>query len=297
MNTNRNFPWWGVVLGIGCIGLLCIGILAVGGMTYFYIQEPSTQFVTEVVITVPPPATEEPIPNTVPIIPEPTSSVNAEPTLSINPEPTASGSSLTGNQQLDESRLYDDFSSEALGWPVFDDGKTILKYEEGQYSFQIAEPDYFDWAYIPVDFTPFEIWFDMKSAAGPQNGTAGVFCQFRDENNYYYVEFDLGEASYVIGQFINGEDVPLTPQNVQGQYWQDASNFNSAPGAVNRIGIGCYPDVISLFINDEWVTEVSTQTALDTLGEAAFFVYTYPFADAQGYKVYFDNVEVYKPVQ
>ena len=124
-----------------------------------------------------------------------------------------------------------------------------------------------------------------------------MFCHLRDENNYYYVEFDLGEAWYVIGQYVDGENIPLTPENAQGQYWQEASRLNSSPGAVNRIGIGCYPQFITLFINDEWVTEASVQKPLDAPGEAAFFVFAYPFADAEGYKVYFDNVEVYKPVQ
>ena len=155
MNTNRNFPWWSILLGIGCVGLLCVGIMGVGGIAYFSIQKPSTQLPPEVVSTVPLPATQGPVPTDIPVLPEPT--------LSVNPEPTSSGSSLTGGQQLEGSRLYDDFSSEGLGWPVYDDGRTILKYEDGQYSFQVAEPDFYDWAYMPVDFTPFEIWFDIKS--------------------------------------------------------------------------------------------------------------------------------------
>ena len=289
MNTNRNFPTWGIVLGIGCVGLLCIGILGVGGFAYFYLQEPSTQVVTEVVSTVPPPATEGPAPTDLPVLPELT--------LSVNPEPTSSGSSLTGNQELDEFRLYDDFSSDALGWPVADDGKIILKYEDEQYSFQVREPNYYDWAYVPVDFTPTDLWFDVKGIPGPQNGTFGVFCQFQDADNYYYVEFDLGERAYLVGQFVDGQDIVLTPENAQGQYWQEASALDSSPGAVNRIGISCYQNFFSLFINGEWIVDVNPPEPVDNLGSMAFFVYAFSDADAEGYKVYFDNVEVYKPVQ
>ena len=285
MNKNRNFSWWGVVLGIGCACLLCVGVLGVGGVAYSYLQIASEPPLPEFVSPVLPTYTEQPT-----IIPD-----ISEPTPSAAVEPTASGPALTGSQEATEYRLYDDFSSDALGWSVFDDGKTIMKYEDGQYSIQIKEAEYFDWAFMPVGFSPFEIRFDIKGVDGPQNGTAGVFCHFRDEDNYYYVELDLGDALYVIGQFVDGEDIPLTPENAQGQYWQEASTLN--PGAVNRIGISCYPQSIVLFINDEWVTEASVQQPLDGPGEAAFFVYTYPFADAEGYKVYFDNVEVYQPVQ
>lgn len=288
MNTKRGFPWWGVALVVGCACVLCVGVLGLGGLAYFS-QATSEPPISKFASPIPPIDTEQP---TITIAPD-----VQEPTLSATTEPTGSVPSLTGSQEASEYRIYDDFSSDALGWPVFDDGKTITKYEDGLYSFQIKEADYSDWVYMPVDFSPFEIWFDMKSAAGPQDGTAGVFCQYQDQDNYYYVEFDLGTASYVIGQFVNGENIALTPENAQGQYWHTSSALNSAPDAVNRIGIGCYQDFITLFINDVWMMEVTVQTPAETLGEAAFFVYTFPFADAEGYQVYFDNAEIYKPVQ
>jgi len=285
MKTNRNFPWW-VVLAVGCVCVLCVGVLGVGGVAYFY-QMTSVPPTSEYVSPTLPVYTEQPAVTVE--IPEPTQLVTVE--------PTASGSSLTGKQELTEFRLYDDFSSEALGWPVFDDGKTILQYEDGQYGFQIKEPDYMDWAYVPVNFTPLEIRFDVKSITSQQHGTFGLFCQYQDENNYFYVEFDLGTATYVIGQYAKGENIALTPQNAQGQYWQEASTLNTSPGAVNRIGISCYRNFITLYINDEWITDVNPPQPVDNPGSMAFFVYAFPFADAEGYKVYFDNVEVYQPVQ
>jgi hypothetical protein len=300
MNKNQKFPWWGIVLGAGCLCIICVGgILGLGGFVYYYNQTSPATSLPEIMSTNALLNTAQPIVTPTVIAGQPlvTPSVIAvQPSLP-TPQPTSAGSSLTGKQELTEYRLYDDFSSNALGWPVFDDGKTIIKYEDGQYGIQIKEKDYTDWAFVPVNFTPFEIWFDIKSIAGPQNGTAGVFCQYQDENNYYYVEFDLGQASYVIGQYANGENIALTPQNAQGQYWQDTSKLDTSPGAVNRIGIGCYQNFIVLFINDEWMMEATVQKPADKLGEAAFFVYAYPFAGADGYKVYFDNVEVYKPVQ
>jgi len=291
MTEQKRFPWLAVILGVGCVGVLCVGVLVVGGgAVYFLTQETAIPSVPEPVVTVPVEILE---PTSVPApVVEPTL---VEPTAV---EPTTPGTSLTGDQRLDDHSLYDDFSSDALGWPLFDDGKTILKYENQAYSIQITEPDYEDWAYLPVDFIPYEIWFDVQGLPGQQDGTFGVFCQYQNEDNFYYVEFDLEINSYVIGQILNDEHIPLTPQNANGQYWQDASGtLKSPPTSVNRIGVTCYLDSITLFINDQWVDEVGVGQPFDQPGEAAFFVYTFDFAGENGYKIFFDNVEVWQPVQ
>ena len=163
MTEQKPFPWLKVILGVGCAGIFCLGVLVFGGGTFFFLTQESA-----------PPPVPEPAVTIVYVtptnLPEPT-----QPAPPPAPAPTDSGPALTGNQHLDEFSLYDDFSSEALMWPLFDDGKTILKYENGAYSFQIAEPDYIDWAYLPVDFIPYEIWFNVQGLAGEQDGTFGVF--------------------------------------------------------------------------------------------------------------------------
>jgi len=282
--TQRKFPWWALFLAGGCLGLLCLAVIGVGGYIYFQNQMTAGPVAPEQVI-IEMSATPETLPTATLSAPTPASA------------PTDSGPTLTGNQHLDEYSLYDDFSSEALMWPVFDDGKTILKYENEAYSFQIVEPDYIDWAYFPVDFIPYEIWFDVQGLPGQQDGTFGVFCQYQDVDNHYYVEFDLQTNSYIIAQYLNGEDIPLTKQNTVGQFWYETSAFKSSPELVNRIGVSCYLDSITLFINDQLVDQVDVNQPLEQTGEAAFFVYTFDFAGLEGYKVFFDNVETYQPVQ
>lgn len=285
MTEQRKFPWLAVLLGVGCVGVLCVGVLVAGGGAALFLTQRSASpsmpepVVTEVIVT------RESLPTATP--PVPTSA----------PAPTDSGLSLTGNQHVDEHSLYDDFSSEALGWPIYDDGITIIQYEDEAYSFQIAEPDYENWVYFPVDFIPYEIWFDVQGLDGPQDGTFGVFCQEQDDDNFYYIEFDLEINTYAIGQVLNGEDVPLTPENPDGLHLWETDAFESSPTSVNRIGIGCYLDSITLFINDQYVDEVSVAQPFDQPGEAAFFVYAFDFAGPEGYKVFFDNVETWQPVQ
>ena len=300
MNEQRRFPWWIILVGVGCLVIICIGVLIVGGgATYFLIfrsdtasmPEPITPVAVEVLEpTSIPTATFEPTPLEPTDSPPPT----LQPTRS---EPTSAELALTGEQYVDEYSLMDDFSSDALGWPVYDDGMTILEYEDQAYSFQIREPDYYDWAYFPVDFIPYEIWFDVQAVSESQDGTFGVFCQFQDSDNYYYVEFDLAESNYIIGQIYDGEYIPLEGQTTSGQNWVNTNTLNSSPSSVNRIGISCYLESITLFINDEWVDEVNLSQPFDQPGEAAFFVYAFETVDENGYEVFFDNVEVYQPVQ
>ncbi|MGD8406461.1 MAG: hypothetical protein PVJ21_22580 [Anaerolineales bacterium] len=285
MSEQRRFPWLPVLLGVGCVGMMCIGVLVFGGGAALFLTQRSAS-----------PSMPEPVATEVIVtqvsLPTATSS-----TPTSAPTPTNSGLSLTGDQYVDDHSLYDDFSSDALGWPVYNDNTTILKYEDEAYSFQIAEPEYIDWAYLPVNFVPYEIWFDVQGLSGPQDGTFGVFCQYQDVDNHYYVEFDLENNSYIIAQYLEGEDIPLTKQNTVGQYWYESNAFKASPDDVNRIGIGCYLEEITLFINDQLVDQVNVEQSFDQPGEAAFFVYTFDFAGPEGYKVFFDNVEIWQPVQ
>ena len=282
MTEQKRFPWLAVILGVGCVGALCVAVIAVGGVAFFATQRSETSI----------PSAPEPV-VTVDVQPvEPPMEMTEAPPPA--PEPA---SDLTGKQHVEEYALFDDFSSDALHWPVYDDGLTIMKYENEMYSIQIAEPEDIDWAYFPVDFIPYEIWFDAQGAPGQQDGTFGVFCQYQDVDNHYYVEFSLESGSYIIAQYLDGEDIALTQQNTVGQFWYDTDAFNTPSTAVNNIGVSCYLDSITLYINNQLVDQVNVPDPFDQPGEAAFFVYTYSYADEDGYKVFFDNVDTYQPQQ
>jgi hypothetical protein len=285
VTEQKRFPWLAVILGVGCVGILCVGFLVVGGGAAFFLTQRSTSpSMPEPVVTVQvlPPET----------LPEPTQPVPPPATI-----PTDSAPTLTGEQRRDAHSLYDDFSSDALMWPTIDDGKTIIKYEDKAYSFQIAEPEFIDWAYFPVDFIPYEIWFDVQGLPGQQDGSFGVFCQYQDVDNHYYAEFELQSNSYIIAQYLDGEDIALTKQNDVGQFWYETDAFKSSPTSINRIGVSCYLDSITVFINDQLVDQVDVLQPFDQPGQAAFFVYAFSYAGENGYKVFFDNVETYQPVQ
>jgi hypothetical protein len=285
MTEQKRFPWLAVILGAGCVGVLCVGFLLIGGGAAFFLTQRSASPSMPEPVIIEVSATPQILPTATLAVPSPAS------------VPTDSSPALTGDQRVDDHSLYDDFSSDALGWPTFDDSKTIIKYENNAYSFQVIEPDFYDWAYIPVDFIPYEIWFDVQGLPGQQNGNFGVFCHFQDVDNYYFVEFHLGGNLYWIGQYVDGKEVALTPQSADSQSSQSASALKSSPTSVNHIGVSCYLDHITLFINDQQVDDVSVKQPFDQPGKAALFVYTYEDAGENGYKVFFDNVEAWQPVQ
>lgn len=288
MDAKQKFPWWVIVLIIVVLCGLCVVVGAVGAAAYslFNIRSSSQSPIVDFMETFEPVPSDQFEP---PVLPVPTSSFNP------GSDPGAPG--LTGDQQFYDFYLYDDFSSDALGWPVANDEKTILQYENGQYSFQVLQADNFDWAYAPIDFLPTEIWFDVQGLPGEQNGTFGVFCQDQDIDNYYFAEFDLETRSYLVGVVINDEFTYLTPENAEGNHWKDSLAIHSKPEQVNRIGLTCTLDYISLFINDEWVDDFDVPVPFENSGEMSLFVYAFDFADANGYKVFFDNVEIYLPQQ
>ena len=318
----KKTSWIIPALGFGCLGMVIITGLVIGGFFLFRDQlfprltQSSTNMtpegdgiqtiteqaqVTEMsvtegsVITLEPSATVTPeFTSTIPIPETSIPTSTSEP----SPIPTATSDSLlTGSQYIDETYLYDDFSSDALGWTVYDDGVTITKYEEDAFSIQVKQQNTFDWVYLPVDFVPYEMNFDVRSFDGPQDGTFGVLCQYQDVDNYYYVEIDLLTKEYTIAQSLNDEFIPLTPLNENGQYWQPADQLNEPPTEINQIGVSCYLDIIGLFINNEFVDSVTVDQPFNEPGQAALFVYAFDFAGEAGYKVFFDNVEAFQPVQ
>jgi hypothetical protein len=221
-----------------------------------------------------------------------------QPTEPVSPtlEPAATLPNLTGNQYLDEFTMIDDFSSNAFGWPVRDENLSIIQFEDEAYSIQIKHDEFFydqghlDYALIPVPFTPSYIQFDVWALAGEQDGTFGVFCQYRDNFNYYYIDFNLESREVLFAKIEGDQFIPLTELDSNGDYWTPVDALKPSPDEANRIAIECRLNVINLFVNDEFVQMVPIRSPINSPGDMAFFVYVFEFAETEGYKVFFDNV-------
>ena len=277
---------WLVPVGIGCVVLLCLclggaaGIYFLGDQLTDQLPFNFDQFTDGDVL--PQPANE----NAQPVAPAVTTEVEDPPT-----DPDMIDPSLTGGQYITDTALFDDFSSDAIGWLEYDDGSTIIQYEDQMYSFEVTETDYLDWTYVPAPFYPTSIQFDVQARPGPVDGSFGVNCQYVDEENHYYVEIDLGFQDAIFGMIRDGEFVPLTEADDEGQYWQKLDNLNSPPDSVNTIQVTCTQNTITLWVNGQLEHEILVSDPLEGPGDMALFVYTYDNATS-GYKVYFDNVLV-----
>ncbi|MEJ2759346.1 MAG: hypothetical protein P8046_12770 [Anaerolineales bacterium] len=277
---------WILPVGIGCVVILCLCGAAAAGI--FLLQDRLTGLFSDTGI-------EEIVPTEFFEMIEETAvtpMVEATGIPEVTQAPMEDDSMPSDGQYQDEFTLIDDFSSNTFGWIEYEDEITILKFENGAYSFQVLEPTYYDWSYVPVDFSPTFITFDVYGLPGDQDGTFGLFCQYQDETNYYYVEIDLQTKEYVIAQILDDEYIVLNEPLAEDYDWLTTTALKDTPEEPNTITVECTSDNISLIINDELVNSVFVQDPFNSPGEMAFFVFAYEFAGPEGYKVYFDNVTV-----
>lgn len=273
---------WLLPVGIGCIVILCLCGGLVGG--FFLVRDTATGYISDL-------GFEDILPTEmVSIIEETLVPMEATevPEIAV---PTSAGDTENSNGQYqDEFSFMDDFSSNAFDWIEYEDEITVLKLENEAYSFQILEPEYYDWSYIPTSFYPHFLTFDVYGLPGEQDGTFGVMCQYQDEYNYYYVEIDLQTQEYVIAEIYDDEYILLNEPLEEDYDWLTADALNLAPEEPNTITVECSLSAITLIINDEFVNSVVVTDQFSDEGDMAFFVYAYSFVGSEGYKVFFDNV-------
>ena len=277
MKTNKGFSWWIPIVAVIFICILCGGILGLSGFILSIIKRNNPQI-------------------GIPFLGTYIPTMQAEMGTTPFPQSTASAptESVTSTQLFYNYYFFDEFTSPASGWQVYNDDNTILKYEDGKYHLEVTKPDSLYWSYAPINFYGSEINFQVKGLPGPQNGTVGMFCQFHDIDNYYYVEFDLEMQDYLVGVISNGSETLLTV-NPGNNDWEYSQGLLPYPEQLNDIHITCTQDYISLSINDQWNGDYQVPVPFDSTGEIAFFVYSFDFPDSEGYHVMIDDVEIFNP--
>lgn len=241
-----------------------------------------------------PVADDEPVEVSTPTLSAPEEPVDA-------PEPTAQVSapdkSLTGAQVLSEHSFIDDFSSNALGWPIINDSTLITKVDQGVLTIRVIEKVVNHFVFIPTPFNPYLINFDITSPTNYGDGTFGLVCQYQDAENHYYLEFDPEFGSYSIMQVRDGENIVMLDEENQKIFWKDMPAFIAQPGAVNNLSVNCSPDGVTLFANDQLIVDTIADQPFNQEGLAGILIYAYSFAADEGYQIILDNVEAFRPVQ
>lgn len=264
-------------------GLLCLLAVAAGG--FFLIKNLSTSFQPTLKSIVG--SAETSVPQ---IVQEATFEPLPLATDFPTPELPAGIPKPSGAQVLTDTYIFDDFSNDALGWFSSSDDISIHQWEEDAYTILVKKPEYIAWTDVPVEFSPVGAEFDVWVPAGGEGGSFGLLCSKQSDEDYYYIEMDVSDQSYSIGRYLNGEYTPLTNPS-----WPSTDALFTG-SAVNHVLATCEADLITLFINGQYIDQVSlSEPALP--GEMAVFGSTWENMAPEGYKVYFDNFSAWKPVQ
>ena len=113
------------------------------------------------------------------ILPTDTATLKATETPMQTLHATSASSGLTGAQLFMDHSIFDDFSSDALDWPVKDDGLTILKYKNEMYHMQLKEKQGFTYAYLRLIFTLRKSVLTFRDLKTPTKAPSGSFANYR----------------------------------------------------------------------------------------------------------------------
>jgi hypothetical protein len=194
--------------------------------------------------------------------------------------PSGGQPGLTGQQQLSDTSFFDDFSSDALDWPVDDLPEAQYGYSSGGYSMLVKIPDYTRLVRAPVlDLTHLE--FDAQVVQGAENGLFGVACFYEDIDNRYEVDIDLDSQSLWFGRYENGTWVDMG----------DAQSFDHV-GQPTHFSVDCTPGMMSAYVNNTLVAEMPVSISGQSR-EMWLFASTWTDISQGSIQVLFDNVYGY----
>jgi hypothetical protein len=303
-----------LVMG-GCLGFLCVLVVFVGA--FFLIGKnkigdivqfiPAATNAPAATATLPEPpeaatqaasptqaplptqqsvATQTPPPTQAPPTQAPLPTQTTEPTMNIPPVawPADIGQELSGYY------FSDDFSNNQYGWEEIRDEVGSQGLEDGHYGLHLLMPNFIMWVFPPITFNPRSVGFDAAIQPGSDQGAYGVLCYYQDDANYYSISIDPLNHRYSIGQTVNDEYTSLLDEA-----WKPALNMNQLIYDVNSIQVVCDPDMITLFINNEFENQVTVTLQPDS--RTAIYAETWEDTPASGFKVLFDNLYAYIPQQ
>jgi hypothetical protein len=152
--------------------------------------------------------------------------------------------------------LYqEEFRDPGSGWDTWSDEFTAGKYMDGAYRLAVMRKDYMAWSY-PVDGEEFKdvaIEVDARQIEGSLDSTFGLVVRHQvDEENYYWFQIS-GDGYYSVEKKWEGEWVLL-------QAWEASGAIRQGLDATNQIGVVCYRDRFSFYVNGTLLTDLTDDT-------------------------------------
>jgi hypothetical protein len=296
---KRSGSLWIILGACGCLSFLCIALVAVGAFV-FANELPAIEAFTGMLTAEPDrpmqatqvSAPQPPAQDGGGAQPEPTRPASQPPVSEQPSLPEVDGLDWPGDIGQEQSELFfsDDFSTTKYNWAAVQEESHAFGIENGRYALHLREEDYSIWAYLPTEFTPTTIGFDAAVLQGYEQGAFGVMCHYQDKENFHFVSIDVLENEYAIGYLEDGVYNELM-QNM----WMPSLYLDGSPHAVNNFMVACDADMITLFINNDFEAQASTGPQVG--GKMALYAETWSSMAANGFKVLFDNLYAFVPVQ
>jgi hypothetical protein len=199
---------------------------------------------------------------------------------SLTPELPAVATAETGpTAAVGEVLLSDDFeSSIASSFGEGSDSDGSFSFENGAYVITLETPSFFMWS--PADGTYDDGTIEIDATVeGPSDGAAALLFRYQDSDNFYIFRA-YGDASYSLQRYVANEPTFLVERT-------DSSAL-SGLGQSNRLRIETRGDTITLYANDEMLTEVTDDSFAG--GEMALGISA---LDEAGVTVRYDNLAIH----
>jgi len=136
----------------------------------------------------------------------------AQPTDTPLPEATSTAEEPTPEPPA-EVLFEDDFSDASGGWSIDSSGKSIAKYDNGQYDIQILAEKLLVWTTSASgDLSNIRVEVTGSSAGVANDPGMGVICGYQDDEHFYYLGI-TPDGYYAINKFNADNGTILTSNN------------------------------------------------------------------------------------
>jgi S1-C subfamily serine protease len=192
-------------------------------------------------------------------------------------------SSATPNAEAGGGELIysDAFGAESVDWYTGSDDEAVVGYADGGYFIEVIPHQFRVWSPLELDSDDVIIDVDARKLAGPDLNSFGVFCRYRDADNFYSLEIG-SDGTYAIHKVVRGEWEALVD-------WTESEDIRMGE-AWNRLRVTCVGEELSLWANDVLLASASDGELPG--GDVALAVSSF---DEGNVRVHFDNLAIYAP--
>ena len=179
--------------------------------------------------------------------------------------------------------FQDDFSNANSGWATWDDGVSMVAYQDGGLRIFVGEAQFDYWSTPGEKFLDTRVEVEAAKLSGSDDNDFGILCRYKDPDNFYALLISSDGYAGILkvkeGEYklISGESMDYFEVIQKGT-------------ALNRLEGQCVGSKLILSANGEQLLEVDDFDFM--YGETGVIAGSY---DESGVDIFFDNFIVYNP--